>query len=293
MIIDIHSHAQVFPDHYLNPEGVQSHKARNKPVDLTVTWEKYEKEATMADRVVVFGGKWRLSGKWVPDEFIAEYVKQRPGKAIGFLSLDPTQPNWEEELRYGHQELGLKGVKLGPMYAGFYPNDRKLDPLWQYCVEHSLPVILHTGTSFVSQAPIDCTMPRHLDEVAIRFPEARIVLAHLSHPFEAECIAVIRKHQNLYADVSALHYRPFQFYHSLMLVQEYGVWHKLLFGSDFPYTTVDATIEGLRSLNNMLEGTHLPRLSTEEIEALIHRDSLSLLGIEDPGASSAEAAEGG
>ena len=36
----------------------------------------------------------------------------------------------------------------------------------------------------------------------------------------------IRKHANLYAGCSALHDRPFQFYHSLMLVQEYGVWHK-------------------------------------------------------------------
>lgn len=287
MIVDIHSHAQIHPDHYLDAFGNQSQKARNQAIDLNVTWEKYEKKATMVDKVVVFGGKWRLSGKWVPDDFIADYVKQRPGKAIGFLSVDPTDPNWEEDLRYGHQHLGLKGVKLGPMYAGFYPNDPKLDPLWQYCVDHSLPVLLHTGTSFVSQAPLDCTLPRHLDDVAIRFPEARIVMAHLGHPFEGECIAVIRKHPHVYADISALHYRPFQLYNSLMLVQEYGVWHKLLFGSDFPYTTVDESIEGLRNLNKMVEGTHLPRLSTEEIEALIHRDSLTLLGIQDDTANEA------
>lgn len=287
MVVDIHSHTHLYPDHYLNPGSSQSSKARNKPVDLHITWEKYEAKATMVDKVVVFGGKWRLSGKWVPDEFVAEYVKQRPGKAIGFLSVDPTDSDWEVQMKRGHQELGLKGVKLGPMYAGFYPNDRKLDPLWQYCSDNSLPVILHTGTSFVSQAPLDCTLPRHLDDVAIRFPEARIVMAHLGHPFEGECIAVIRKHPHVYADISALHYRPFQLYNSLMLVQEYGVWHKLLFGSDFPYTTVDESIEGLRSLNNMVEGTNLPRLSMDEIEALIHRDSLTLLGIQDESVSEA------
>ena len=69
---------------------------------------------------------------------------------------------------------------------------------------------------------------------------------------------VIRKHPNLYADVSALHYRPFQLYHSLMLVQEYGVWGKLLFGTDFPITNVDESVQGLRRLNQMLEGTSLP-----------------------------------
>ena len=166
-----------------------------------------------------------------------------------------------------------------PMYAGFQPDDERLNPLWEYATSHSLPVLLHTGTTFVSQAPLDCTLPRHLDRVAIRFPEVKIIMAHLGHPYEGECVAVIRKHPNVYADVSALHYRPFQLYHSLMLVQEYGVWNKLLFGSDYPFTTVDASIDGLRRLNDQMEGTALPRLDHEAIEAMIHRDSLSLLGL--------------
>ena len=177
------------------------------------------------------------------------------------------------------QELGLKGIKLLSMYAGFYPHDEILDPLWAYASAHQLPVLLHTGTTFVAQAPIDCTLPRHLDPVATKFPDVKIIMAHLSHPYEGECVAVIRKHPNVYADVSALHYRPFQFYNSLMLVQEYGVWHKLLFGSDYPFTTIDASIYGIRSLNDMLAGTALPRLDGGEIEALIHRDSLHLLGL--------------
>jgi hypothetical protein len=68
-----------------------------------------------------------------------------------------------------------------------------------------------------------------------------------------------------------------------MLVQEYGVWGKLLFGSDYPFTTVNASIDGLRKLNGMLEGTKLPRLDEKQIEALITRDSLAILGIDLPG----------
>ena len=118
--------------------------------------------------------------------------------------------------------------------------------------------------------------------MAIRFPDVKIIMAHLSHPYEGECVATIRKHPNVYADVSALHYRPFQLYHSLMLVQEYGVWDKVLFGSDYPFTTVNASVDGLRKLNDMLEGTALPRLSPAEIEAMIHRDSLAILGLGMP-----------
>ena len=65
-----------------------------------------------------------------------------------------------------------------------------------------------------------------------------------------------------------------------MLVQEYGVWNKLLFGTDYPFTTVNASIEGLHSLNDMLEGTALPRLDADQIEAMIHRPTLSILGLE-------------
>jgi len=106
-------------------------------------------------------------------------------------------------------------------------------------------------------------------------------MAHLGHPYEGEAIVTARKHPHVYCDISALHYRPFQFYHSLMLVQEYGVWNKLLFGTDYPFTNVNGTIEGLRTLNNMLAGTSLPRLSSEAIEAMIYRDSLPLLGLDD------------
>lgn len=54
---------------------------------------------------------------------------------------------------------------------------------------------------------------------------------------------------------------------------------KLLFGSDYPFTTVDASVAGLRTLNAMLDGTALPRLDEAQIEAMIDRDSLALLGV--------------
>ena len=280
MVIDVHSHAWRYPDHCTESFREQARRARSGvEFDLTARYEEYRRRATEDTKTIVFGGKARRSGLWTPDQFVADSVAQHPDTLIGFLSVDPTQGGWEAEMREGHRTLGLKGIKLLPMYAGFRPDDRSLDPLWEYAREHALPVLLHTGTTFISEAPIECTLPRHLDPVAIRFPEVKIILAHLGHPYEGECVAVIRKHPNVYADVSALHYRPFQLYHSLMLVQEYGVWDKVLFGSDYPITTVTASIDGLRRLNNMLEGTQLPRLKNEQIEAMIHRDSLTLLGL--------------
>lgn len=279
-IIDVHSHFWEYPRDFQDDFRQQARRARaGVEVDLTVRFEDYQKTSLPDVRTIVFGGKAKLSGLWVDDREVARYAANHAQQLIGFLSLDPTQPGWQKEMYHGHQELGLKGIKLMPMYAGFRPDDERLNELWQYAQDHRLPVLLHTGTTFISQAPLEFTLPRHLDPVAIRYPEVRMILAHLGHPFEGECIAVIRKHPHLYADLSALHYRPFQLYQSLMLVQEYGVWDKVLFGTDYPFTTVQATVDGLRNLNRMVEGTQLPRLNTDAIERLIHRDSLPLLGI--------------
>src|SRR5207247_7057673 len=202
MIVDVHSNNFQYQEHFSESFRGKAERARNQEIDLTVRWEEYRSTAMECDKTIVFGGKARLSGLWVPDEYVANYVQQHPDNLIGFLSVDPTQPGWQDELRYGHQELNLKGIKLLPMYAGFKPNQPELDELWRYASAHHLPVLLHTGATFIDNAPLECTLPRWLDDVAIRFPEVKMVLAHLSHPYDAECVVTIGKHANLFADCS-------------------------------------------------------------------------------------------
>ena len=283
MIVDVHSHAWDFPGDFSDAFIAQAKRARaGMEVDLSVRLEEYDAGCPEGEdvRSIIFGGKAKLAGIWVDDQYVADYVAQAPDRLIGFQSIDPTVDGWNDELRHGHQELGLKGIKLLPMYAGFHPDDPMMREMWVYAQKHNLPVLLHTGTTFISQAPIEMTLPRHLDAVATDFPDVKIICAHLGHPYEGECVAVIRKHPNMYADISALFYRPFQLYQSLMLVQEYGCWEKVMFGTDYPFTTVADTMDGVRNLNNMLEGSALPRLDTEQIEKMIYRDSLALLGLD-------------
>jgi predicted TIM-barrel fold metal-dependent hydrolase len=280
MIFDVHSHVWRFPEDFSEDFILQAGRARpGVRVDLSASYDAYRASAPDEVRTVVFGGKARLSGLWVDDVTVARVVATDPKRLIGFMSLDPTVPGWEREMLEGREGLGLCGIKLLPMYAGFSPDDERLGPLWEYAEREGLPVLLHMGTTFIAQAPLAYTLPRLIESVALRHPSVRLVLAHLAHPYEAECVVTIRKHANVYADLSALHYRPWQLYNSLMLVQEYGVWDKVLFGTDFPFTTVNDSVEGLRGLNRMLEGTALPRLDSESIERLIFRDTGALLGL--------------
>jgi predicted TIM-barrel fold metal-dependent hydrolase len=63
------------------------------------------------------------------------------------------------------------------------------------------------------------------------------------------------------------------------------VLHKMLFGTDFPVASVEETIAGMRRINDPIRGTAIPPVPEDQIEAIIHRDSLSLLGLERPTAA--------
>ena len=65
----------------------------------------------------------------------------------------------------------------------------------------------------------------------------------------------------------------------LIAAQEYKVTHKLLFGTDYPFTTAQDSIQGLRSVNRIVEGTALPRVAEETIEGIVGRDAFDLLGL--------------
>src|SRR6266699_2556571 len=102
MIIDIHSHAWEYPRHFTGDFRNQAKRVRaGVEVDLTVRYEDYRRAATADTKTIVFGGKAKLSGLWVEDEYVAQYVNAHPEALIGFLSVDPTQPGWERELEPG------------------------------------------------------------------------------------------------------------------------------------------------------------------------------------------------
>jgi predicted TIM-barrel fold metal-dependent hydrolase len=276
---NIHTHAWD-TDLHTRPETVrEADLSRGYPLDLTVRLEPFLEDMTPFEKVIVFGLKARRTGYWVPDEYIAEFVSHVPQKLIGFAACDPTQPGFLEELYYGVEKLGLVGVKMGPMYAGFDPRDPICDPVYRYCQEGGLPILFHTGTTFNRAAPLAYSRPWLFDEVAIRYPALRMVLAHVAHPFSEECLVVIRKHPQVYADVSALYYRPWQFYNTLIAAQEYRVTHKLLFGTDYPFAKAQDSIQGLRQVNHIIGNSGLPHVSDEAIEEILERDSISLLGI--------------
>jgi predicted TIM-barrel fold metal-dependent hydrolase len=231
------------------------------------------------DRVIVFGMRAFHSGFVTPNEYIADYADRHPEKVIGFASVDPLRDNVRETLDRAFDVLKLKGLKLGPIYQNIHPTDKRMMKIYEYCQDRGLPIMIHQGTTFPRLAPLKYSFPILLEDVALQFPNLRMIIAHLGHPWIEDTLVLIRKQPNFYSDISALHYRPWQFYQALILAKEYGVLNKVLFGSDYPFTTPEATIDALRGFNRMVEGTNLPRLELTEIESLIHSPTLEYLGL--------------
>lgn len=276
---NVHTHAWDQTLHITPETAREADISRGYPLDLTVSFAEFMHDMQAFERVVVFGLKARRTGYWVPDEFIAGFVAQAPQKLVGFAACDPTQTGYMADLERAHQDLKLRGVKMGPMYAGFDPRDERCEPVYAYCERNGLPVLFHTGTTFNRIAPLVFSRPWLFDEVAIHHPDLHMVLAHLAHPFYEECLVVIRKHPHVYADISALFYRPWQFYNMLITAQEYKVTHKLLFGSDYPFAKASESIDGLLKANHLVDGSSLPRVHPETIQSILERDALTLLGL--------------
>ncbi|HZT41203.1 MAG TPA: amidohydrolase family protein [Chthonomonadaceae bacterium] len=279
MIVDVHTHAMRAAEHLSDQFVREADRARGYPLDLTVEFEAYMRAMEPVDRCILFGMKARHTGFYVPNEWIAAFAARAPDKIIPFLSLDPTERDYLEDFERAHQDLGMRGIKLAPMYANFDPTDPRLDTLYRRAAQAGLPILFHAGTTFCQLAPLKYTRPALWDEVAIRHPDLRMILAHLGHPYEGEALVTARKHPNVYLDLSALYYRPWQLYNSLILAQEYHVTGKILFGSDYPFATPADSITGLYALNSMVEGTHLPRVAESALDEILHRDSLQVLGL--------------
>lgn len=230
-------------------------------------------EATRdADKVVVFGIKAPFCGINADQELIARFAREHSDRFIGWCSVDPNDEDCVEQLVYYVEQLGLRGLKCSPIYQNWNPQDPRHLPLFKKAEKLGIPVNIHQGTSFVRPGPLKYANPVLLEDIAIACPTLRIVIAHMGHPWEDECVVLIRKHPNLYTNVSALHYRPLRHYQALMTAIEYGVEHKLILGSDFPSATLPQVIAGQRKVNDILEGTRFPRVSQEIIDNIIHEN---------------------
>jgi predicted TIM-barrel fold metal-dependent hydrolase len=192
---------------------------------------------------------WHRPGKWViSNDTVAAMVRQFPQRLIGVAAVNLEKPvEAVHELERAVKELGFKALRVVPWLWNRPPNDKFYFPLYVKCIELDIPFctqVGHTGPLMPSETgrPVP-----YLDEVALTFPELRIVAGHIGHPWTDEMIGVAWKHENVFIDTSAYlpRYYPQQLVHYL---KTYGQ-DKVLFGTNFPQLSFAKCVQQVHAMN--------------------------------------------
>lgn len=236
-----------------------------------------ENVAQVAEKFVVITMNFKRLRIRVPNEFVAEYVKRHEPRAKGFVSVDPLDEDAPRQLEYAIRELGMHGLKISPVYGGFDPWSDEAGRIYATCDKLGIPLLWHQSAAYASKSCLEYGNPILLDRIGREFPRLRMILAHIGQPWIGEAVVLLRKHPQMFADLSARYHRKWQLYNGLMLAIDYKVTDRLLFGSDFPLRTTADAIAEFRTINDWGEGVTLPKIPEELIEDIIHNRPFELV----------------
>ena len=179
------------------------------------------------------------------NEEVARIAAENSDVMIPFASIDPAKGKaGAREARRLVREFGIRGFKFHPTMQGFYPNDRNAYVLYEAIEEEVAITLFHTGQTGVGAGMhggmsmrLKYSNPMYLDDVAVDFPDLKIILAHPSFPWQEEALSVATHKPNVYIDMSG--WSPKYFPKILIQYANTILKKKMLFGSDWPAITPD------------------------------------------------------
>ncbi len=191
---------------------------------------------------------------------------------IAFVAADP----WalpSVEMRAHLQDAvaihGARGVKLHPVPQRFSPDDPRMRPIYETCIELGIPIVTHTGPA---KGPDQYAEPRAFASVLRDFPNLTLVLAHLGGGAWRQTLEIAQAFPNAYFDccevmewtggtTAATNEQL------AGLIREIGP-ERVLMGSDFPWYDLRRSIEIVMGF---------PGLSLGEKEAILGANAARVL----------------
>jgi len=243
-IVDMHVHIQ--PWDMLKPEVRAVLTAHRRPEELALLRDFLRNPQALLQWMDAQGIQaMALINYSSPDvmgftddvnDFVTKFCAVAPDRLIAVGSLHPRlTPNPADFIRTWI-DRGLRAFKLHPPHQLVYPNDylhgnRHLEALYAICQEAGVPVIVHTGTSIFPGARNRFGDPIHLDDVAVDFPNLRIVMAHGGRPLWMNtAFFLLRRHPNMFLDIAGIPPRSLLEYFPRLA----EVADRVVFGSDWP-----------------------------------------------------------
>lgn len=195
----------------------------------------------------------------------------------GSIDMGKVSEHYTEKIDGFLERHEIVAVKLYPGYQQVFPWDKTLFPLYELCSQKGVPVIFHSGDTLNYadiRGKVRYSHPIHIDDVAVDFPNLKIVIAHLGNPWIADCAELLYKNENVYADISGLAISE-NFVDSSygeMLGRQirdlvtYSSAEKLLYGTDWPLISMDEYLKFMNSLG----------FSDTQLEKILSKNALEL-----------------
>jgi len=201
--------------------------------------------------IAVRAGDIRVQGSFeIPYQRVDEVCRQYPDRFSGLAGIDPFRGmQGLRELEHAVREYGFVGAHLYPHWCELPPDHAKYYPYYTKCCELDIPIMMQVGQNLVysrERRLPSVGRPICLDQVAIDFPELKLIGIHIGVPWTDEMIAMCWKHENVFTagDAYAPRYWPEQFVH---YANTYGR-HKVMFGTDWPVVDPERAVAEVDAL---------------------------------------------
>lgn len=190
-----------------------------------------------------------MGAKRVSNYEVAEQAQKNDDICIAFASIDPHKGKYgAREARDLVENHGVKGFKFHGIAQNAHPADRMAYPIYEVINEYKLPAIFHTGHSGMGTGMrggggmrLKYGEPMLIDDVAVDFPDMKIILAHPSWPWVDQSLSMAMHKDNVFIDLSG--WSPKYFPKQVIQYANTQLKHKMLFGSDFPLIHPDKWIK--------------------------------------------------
>jgi len=260
VVIDFHTHIGTpFPALAAKYFGIEVGEVFTVE-DLVKTLDKFKIDMAVTFPLLSLPGTDFVKG-WMPlNEYVSKSQKKYPDRIIGFCWLNPKFVDKAiRDLKRCIRELGLKGVKLGPRYDGYFANDPRIDPFYEEVSKLKIPIIYHCGPTGVNSIVSICN-------VADKFPELKIIIGHMGVWWEqlTEAGWLLKKYENVYLETSG------SLSHIMIekAVELVGP-ERVMFGTDTPY--IEYELEKRR--------VEIAKLTDDEKRMIMGENACRLLGI--------------
>ncbi len=145
-----------------------------------------------------------MTGYDCTNEELAQMIEEVASpKLVPWCWIDPLLPDPVKQAEYWVRERGMRGIKMYPP-MGWYPNDARVIPVYQFAEEMNIPVLLHMGRIAPHpQLRSKYGRPICLEEVGLAAPKLKLLIGHFAPMWESEAYHIAAGFKNFFFDLTS------------------------------------------------------------------------------------------